>query len=205
MTYDIIVNPLVLQRYRSELAPLNVRLFLEPYFYTLKDYQRPLDLEGMHNYLSYVTNVNIYTSATFIDFVNILLVLSYLYSENYQGEVHVYFTLLNKSNLKEAIFATSKLVLSDYQEVDQILQKISDKQPINNLKINLTGFINYLNFYNNLIDSQRFLMNIDEILEELEDDEFALPAYFANKYANMGLDETFYQNYLKENGYLKED
>ena len=55
-----------------------------------------------------------------------------------------------------------------------------------------------------LLDSNKFLMNIDEMLEEVEEDESKLANYLAVRYSNMGLSEKFYDQYLKEHKIIME-
>lgn len=204
MKYHIINNYDIFKDYKSELVNLNIRLFGEPYFYNLKSYQVPIELNGLINYLSYVEEIVIYSTATFIDFINILLILSFLKNNNYQGKVLINYLLLKKQNIKDAIFTKTIISINDFIDVDLVLANITNNQEVKNHKVNILGYANYINFYNMLLDSNKFLMNIDEMLEEVEEDESKLANYLAMRYSNMGLSEKFYDQYLKEHKIIME-
>ena len=76
MKSHIIVNELIVKDYKDDILNLNVRLFTNKYYYELDNYEIPLDLKGIENHLTFIDEVIIYTSTTFIDYVNVLLVLS---------------------------------------------------------------------------------------------------------------------------------
>ncbi len=204
MKYHIINNYDIFKDYKSEFVNLNIRLFGEPYFYNLKSYQVPIELNGLINYLSYVEEIVIYSTATFIDFINILLILSFLKNNNYQGKILINYLLLKKQNIKDAIFTKIIISINDFIDVDLVLANITNNQEVKNHKVNILGYANYINFYNMLLDSNKFLMNIDEMLEEIEEDESKLANYLAMRYSNMGLSEKFYGQYLKEHKIIME-
>ena len=204
MKYHIINNYDIFKDYKSEFVNLNIRLFGEPYFYNLKSYQVPIELNGLINYLSYVEEIVIYSTATFIDFINILLILSFLKNNNYQGKILINYLLLKKQNIKDAIFTKIIISINDFIDVDLVLANITNNQEVKNHKVNILGYANYINFYNMLLDSNKFLMNIDEMLEEVEEDESKLANYLAVRYSNMGLSEKFYDQYLKEHKIIME-
>ena len=77
MKSHIIVNELIVKDYKDDILNLNVRLFTNKYYYDLDNYEIPLDLKGIENHLTFIDEVIIYTSTTFIDYVNVLLVLSF--------------------------------------------------------------------------------------------------------------------------------
>ena len=74
----IIVNENIYKKYKEDILPLNARLFTNPYFYDLANYKTPSSLTGIIDYLKYFDEISIYTSSTFLDFVNILLIVSFL-------------------------------------------------------------------------------------------------------------------------------
>ena len=87
MKSHILVNPLILKKYKDDVLSLNIRTFTDQYYYNLNDYETPLDLKGIENYLMFIEEINIYCSTTFIDYVNVLLVLSFLRSNSFKNNV----------------------------------------------------------------------------------------------------------------------
>ena len=71
----IVINKKIYERYKEDILPLSARLFCEPYFYNISNYEVPLDLKGLENFLLFTEEIEIYTTSTFIDFVNILLLI----------------------------------------------------------------------------------------------------------------------------------
>ena len=114
----IVVNKDIYLKYKDEILPLNPRLFDTPYFYNLSEYKTPLDLSGISNFLSFTDEVVIYACSTFIDFVNILLVLNFLKENNYQGEVTIKYVFMQHNSLTKSIFVNSKLTQVDYDNVN---------------------------------------------------------------------------------------
>ena len=74
----IVINKKIYEKYKDDILPLSARLFCEPYFYDINNYEVPLDLKGLENFLAFTEEIEIYTTSTFLDFVNIILVLSFL-------------------------------------------------------------------------------------------------------------------------------
>ena len=83
MNTHIIIDKNVYIKFKDDIITLNPRLFCDEHFYKLNDYKTPLDLSGIQNYLTYTDIIELHTLSTFIDFVNILLVLSFLKENNY--------------------------------------------------------------------------------------------------------------------------
>ena len=96
MESHIIINEKIYQSYKEDILPLNARLFTTQYFYNLKEYEVPLDLKGILTYLPYIKKITLYTTASFIDFVNVLLVLSFLKENNYKNEIIINYYLLRR-------------------------------------------------------------------------------------------------------------
>ena len=192
----IIVNKDIYLKYKDEILPLNARLFSEPYFYDLKSYNVPLDLKGIENYLSFTNQIIIYTTSSFIDFVNILLVLTFLKEKGYSSEVVINYVFLHQTTLDKAISINNKLTLQQYNEVDHILECIKENKPMPNINFPIIGYINFSNFYNMLIDHNKFMMCFEEIIEEYEEDAEDIANYLFEKYSNFGLSKEFYLDYL---------
>ena len=72
MKSNIVINKKIYEKYKDDILPLSARLFCEPYFYDIANYNVPLDLKGLENFLSFTKEIEIYTTTTFIDFVNII-------------------------------------------------------------------------------------------------------------------------------------
>ena len=49
-----------------------------------------------------------------------------------------------------------------------------------------------------LVDSDKFLLSLDEIIEEKDLNNEEIATYLYEKYSNMGLNKDFYQSYLKK-------
>lgn len=198
MDINIIINTKIYQTYKDDIILLNPRLFCNPNFYTIKTYTIPNDLTGISSYLKYVDVIYLHSLSTFIDFVNILLVLSYLKQNNYQGQVIIKYYLLNNNNFKKAVFVNTSLTNSDYNNVDEIINAIKVENSISNIMLKLPGFINYINFYNMIIDKEKFIFSINDIIEEYEEDIDLISSYLEEKYSNMGLNKQFYLDILKK-------
>ena len=187
----IVINKKIYEKYKDEILPLNARLFTEPYFYNLNEYKIPLDLKSLENYLSYVERISIFAQASFIDFVNILLVLSFLKEKQYKKEIDISYFIFNKSSLKDAMFCKTILTIDDLNDVDKILDCLKNNKQIKGLNLKVPGFINYINFYNMIIDKTSFELLIDEIMEEVEDDELDIASFLCQKYENMAINKDF--------------
>ena len=194
----IILNENIYRQYKDEVLSLNPRLFTDNYFYNLDTYETPFDLKGLENYLSYVEQIEIFVSFSFLDFTNLLLILSFLKEKKYQNDIIVSYLFTNKARLSEAKLTSTKLKLEDLKDVDEILLCLKNKQSIKNVSLKIPGFINYVNFFNILTNKEQFLEIIDEAMEDIEDNETTIAKYLADKYETMGLNEKFYQEYIKE-------
>ena len=49
-----------------------------------------------------------------------------------------------------------------------------------------------------LVDYDKFLLSLDEVIEEKDLNKKEIASYLYEKYSNMGLSMEFYQNYLKK-------
>ena len=197
MELNIIINKRIYENYKEDILPLSARLFCDPYFYELKTYSHPFDLKGIQTYLKFTRNVILHTTSTFIDFVNILLVLSFLKENGYNNQVTINYYMLNQKSLDKALFISLKQSSNDYNNVDELLNNIKNDKTINNNNlINLPGLINFINFYNLLIDKEKFLLVFEEIIEQNDENIDRIANYLYEKYSNMGLDLNFYINHL---------
>lgn len=198
MDINIIINNKIYQTYKDDIILLNPRLFCESYFYSLKSYTIPNDLTGLTSYLKYVDNIYLHSLSTFIDFINILLVLSYLKQNDYQGKVIIKYYLLTNKSFKNAVFVNTFLTNSDYNNVDEIIKAIKRETTITNISLKLPGYINYINFYNMIINKDNFVFSISEIIDDYEEDIDLISSYLEEKYSNMGLNKEFYLDILKK-------
>ena len=194
----IVVNKDIYLKYKDEILPLNPRLFKEPYFYFLNEYEVPFDLKGITSYLNFVEEVEIYACSTFIDFVNILLILSFLKANNYSGKVNIKYVFMQHNNLAKSIFVNTELTSKDYDEVDKVLTLLKLAQPLPSFEFKVIGYLSYVNFYNMIIDQDKFMLSIDEVIEDFEDDIDEIASYLEKKYSNMGLNKEFYKSYLEK-------
>lgn len=195
----IVVNRQIYLKYKDEILPLNARLFSEPFFYNLKDYSIPLDLSGLENYLSFTSEIIIYATSSFIDFVNILLVLSFLNKKDYNGKVVINYVFLHEKNLQKAILINNNLTKTDYNNVDALIKSIIEEKQLPNIDFKVTGYLNHMNFYNMLIDPEKFIMCLEDVIEKYDEDIENIASYLYEKYSNMGLSKEFYLSYLEKN------
>ena len=105
----IIVDKEIYHKYKEEILPLNARLFTDEYFYNLEGYNVPLDLKGIENYLNFIDEIEIFSMSSFIDFINILLVLSFLLNNSFKGNIVISYYLTSKNNLNDALFTKVEL------------------------------------------------------------------------------------------------
>lgn len=194
----IVVNQDIYLKYKDEILPLNPRLFKEPYFYSLSEYEIPFDLKGISNYLSFTDEIIIYACSTFIDFVNILLILSFLKDNNYQGKVIIKYVLNKGKCLKDSVLVNSELTLKDYDNVNELINIIKNNKPLPRNDFKVVGYLSYVNFYNMIIDYDTFSLVVEDLIEDLEDDVDAIAMYLCDRYNNMGLSKEFYISYLKK-------
>ena len=200
MNTHIVINKRIYENYKDEILPLSARLFCDEYFYDLANYKEPIELIGIKNYLSYIDEIILYTTATCLDFINILLVLSFLKNNNYKGVVNIKYYLLTSTKLKDGMFMETSLNDSDLSLVDELLNNIKNNKLVKNNGLKLPGLINYINYYNILVDDDNFDFYFQEMIEEYEDDIDSFAEYLSEKYINMGLNKQFYINFLKKRG-----
>ena len=198
MKTHIVINKRIYENYKDEILPLSARLFCDEYFYDLKNYKQPVELNGIKNYLLYTKQITIYTTATFLDFVNVLLVLSFLKENNYQNDIIINYYLLNSKTLDEALFMSTNLKGNELEPVETLLSNIKNKNKLTNVSLKLPGMINYINFFNMISDKENFNFYFQELIEECEDDIEELAECLYEKYNNMGLNKQFYLDLIKE-------
>ena len=198
MNYNIIVNKKIYECYKDDFITLNARMFTNEYFYNIDSYKDDLALKGITNYLVFAKEIIIYATSSFIDFVNVLLVLSFLKEHNYDKTVIVKYYLLNQQSIKNAKIAEIKLTSKDYLNINLLINQIKNFKKATVYDVKLIGFNNFLNFYNMLVDFDKFLLSLDEIIEEKDLNNEEIASYLYEKYSNMGLSKEFYQSYLKK-------
>ena len=194
----VIVNKDIYLKHKDEILPLNPRLFSEPYFYTLNKYEVPFDLKGISNYLSFTKEIIIYACSSFLDFVNILLILSFLKDNNFNGKVIIKYVLNKNSDLESSVFVSQTVTYKEYENVDELISLLKDNKPLPSIDIKVIGYWSFINFYNMIVDCEKFMLTIEDIIEDLEDDIDAIASYLQDKYYNMGLSKDFYVSYLKK-------
>ena len=193
----IVINSSIYSKYKEDILPLNARLFCDENFYNLDSYNVPLDLKGIENYLIFIDEIEVYTTSTFIDFVNILLILDFLKTKEYKGKVIINYVMLSSKKLKDSILVNTTLTNNEYDNVADFLLSLKNKEEIKNFNIKLPGSINYINFYNMLVDSDKFIMTLQDVIDECDEDIDEVTDYLFDNYSNMGLSKEFYLEYLK--------
>lgn len=194
----IVINRKIYDKYKAEIHSLDIRFFCDDYFYNLANYSVPFELISLKEYIHYVDEIELFSTASFIDFINILLVLSYLKSIDFKGNVIIGYYMLSKDNLKDAIYTKSVLSSEDYKQIDGLLDEIKNNKKTTTRNIRLVGIDSYLNFLDMLNDSEKFLLNIEEIIDEFDEDINEIANYLESKYSNMGLSKEFYLTYLEK-------
>ena len=194
----IVINSSIYSKYKEDILPLNARLFCDENFYNLDSYNVSLDLKGIENYLIFIDEIEVYTTSTFIDFVNILLILDFLKTKEYKGKVKVNYVMFNSNKLKDSILVNTTLTNNEYDNVADFLLSLKNKEEIKNFNIRLPGSINYINFYNMLVDSDKFIMTLQDVIDECDEDIDEVTDYLFDNYSNMGLSKEFYLEYLKK-------
>jgi len=197
MKNNVIVNELIYKNYKDEVIDLNPRLFTTPYFYSLNTYTTPIDLSGMEHYLKYSEEVIIYATSSFIDFVNILLVLSYLKANNYTKNVTVNYYLSRTNKLDKDLLISKTLNSQDYLDVNDILMSLKENKKITSKGNYLAGMLNYVSFFNTLADSDLLFSIIEDELEDEYDYNNAVQ-YLVDKYANMGINKEYFEGYVSK-------
>lgn len=194
----IVINSSIYSKYKEDILPLNARLFCDENFYNLDSYNVPLDLKGIENYLIFIDEIEVYTTSTFIDFVNILLILDFLKTKEYKGKVIINYVMFSSKKLKDSILVNTTLTNNEYDNVADFLLSLKNKEEIKNFNIKLPGSINYINFYNMLVDSDKFIMTLQDVIDECDEDIDEVTDYLFDNYSNMGLSKEFYLEYLKK-------
>ena len=194
----IVINSSIYSKYKEDILPLNARLFCDENFYNLDSYNVPLDLKGIENYLIFIDEIEVYTTSTFIDFVNILLILDFLKTKEYKGKVIINYVMFSSNKLKDSILVNTTLTNNEYDNVADFLLSLKNKEEIKNFNIKLPGSINYINFYNMLVDSDKFIMTLQDVIDECDEDIDEVTDYLFDNYSNMGLSKEFYLEYLKK-------
>ena len=194
----IIVNKDIYLKHKDEILSLNPRLFNEPSFYSLNDYDVPFDLKGISNYLSFTKEIIIYACSTFIDFVNILLILSFLKDNEYTGKVIIRYVFNKNSNLENCVLVNSELMPVDYSNVNELVALLKENKPLPKIDFKVVGYLSFANFYNMICDYETYMVMIEDIIEDLEDDIDAIASYLFDKFENMGLSKEFYISYLRK-------
>lgn len=198
MITSIIVNKDIYKNYKDSFISLNARLFTEQYFYELNTYEIPLDLKGIEMYIQYNDQIDIYSSTTYIDFINVLLVLSFLRKNNYQKKVVIHYCKFIDKSLEKSNFLNITLKSNDYSNVDLLLFEIKKGKIIKQELINLPGSHNFINFHNMINDNQKFMLSLQEVIEEFDEDIDDIANYLYEKYSNFALSKEYYINYLKK-------
>lgn len=194
----IVINKKIYEKYKDAILPLSARLFCEPYFYDISNYEVPLDLKGLENFLSFTKEIEIYTTSTFIDFINILLVLDFLKNKEFKGNVKINYLFLNGQSLNNSIFVNTNLTLTDYNDVGYVLKAIKEGNTLPKFSNKLIGYINYQNFYNMLIDGDKFIFSLSDVIDKYDEDIDLIASYLEDKYSNMGLNKEFYLKFLEK-------
>lgn len=194
----IIVNKDIYLKHKDEILPLNPRLFSEPYFYSLNTYDVPFDLKGISNYLPFTKEIIIYACSTFIDFVNVLLILSFLKDNNYEGKVNIKYVFNKNATLEKSILINTELTKSDYNDVGLILECLKENKPLPSKDFKVVGYLSFANFYNMMVDYERFMLVIEDAIEDFEEDVEQIATYLETKYSNMGLSKEYYLKYLNK-------
>jgi hypothetical protein len=198
MKSHIIVNELIVKDYKDDILNLNVRLFTNKFYYDLENYQIPLDLKGIENHLSFIDEVVIYTSTTFIDYVNVLLVLSFLRSNSYCKNITIkYYNFICKDFLKDN-FLNISLTNKEYDNVDYLLTLLKLKKVIKEDLVSLPGSYNFINFINMINNHEYFIESLQEVIEHYYEDIDNIASYLANKYSHIGLNKQYYLDYLEK-------
>ena len=130
--------------------------------------------------------------------ITYLLILDFLKTKEYKGKVKVNYVMFNSNKLKDSILVNTTLTNNEYDNVADILLSLKNKEEIKNFNIKLPGSINYINFYNMLVDSDKFIMTLQDVIDECDEDIDEVTDYLFDNYSNMGLSKEFYLEYLKK-------
>ena len=96
------------------------------------------------------------------------------------------------------MFVSNTLTLQDYENVNELIALLKDSKPLPTIDFKVVGYLNFINFYNMIVDYEKFMLTIEDIIEDLEDDIDAIASYLCDKYFNMGLSKEFYVSYLRK-------
>lgn len=198
MKSHIIVNELIIKDYKDDILNLNVRLFTNKYYYDLDNYEIPLDLKGIENHLAFIDEVIIYVSTTFIDYVNVLLVLSFLRSNSYKNKVTVKYFNFTEKDFNKDNFLNISLTNKEYDNVDYLLTLLKLKKYIKEDLVKLPGSYNFVNFINMINNKENFIESLKETIEHFDEDIDNIASYLANKYSFIGLNKNYYIEYLEK-------
>ena len=78
--------------------------------------------------------------------------------------------MFNSNKLKDSILVNTTLTNNEYDNVADFLLSLKNKEEIKNFNIKLPGSINYINFYNMLVDSDKFIMTLQDVIDECDED-----------------------------------
>ena len=102
-----------------------------------------------------------------------------------------------KSNkLQDSILVNTTLTTNDYYDVTSMIESLINENEIKSYNIKLPGIINFVNFYNMIINPERFMITLQEVIEDNDEDIEEVANYLVNQYSNMGLSKEFYLQYL---------
>lgn len=196
MEYHIIVNSNVYNKYKEEIIKLNVRLFCDDNYSNIKNYLPPIDLTGIIDYLPYCEKIFIESTTTFLDYINILLVLSFLNEHEYKKSVIINYYNLQEKKYQKAIFTSLCLNKEEYIDIKLLLNCLKENVKLPKLLLQIPGAINFINFHNNLVDKELFKSLIADDIDNFDGDIEEIAAYLENRFSQFNLSKEFYKNYL---------
>ncbi len=196
MEYHIIVNSNVYKKYKDEIIKLNVRLFCDDNYTNIKNYIPPIDLTGIIDYLPYCEKIFIESTTTFLDYINILLILSFLNAHDYTKKVIINYYNLQEKNYNKAVFTSLLLKKEDYMDIKILIKCLMENIKLPKLILQIPGSINFINFHNNLVDKELFKSLIAEDIDKFDGDIDEIAAYLENRFSQFNLSKKFYKDYL---------
>lgn len=192
MEMHVIVNREIYLSYKKDVYHLSPRLFCEEYFYQFPTYEVPVELTGMKPFLPFVQQVVVYATASFTDFINLLLLLDFLWTNQYVGSIQIHYVFKQNRPLIASYYASVTLERFDYMNVSSVLQSIMQKKEVCHRIKKIPGFDSYIQFYN-LCLNQSLFREVHESIFEMDDKEEQLAA-LSEKYSHFH----FKMEYLKE-------
>ena len=108
------------------------------------------------------------------------------------------YVFANNTSLEKSILVNSELTIKDYDNVDEILDCIKNNNIVKISNFKVVGYLNFINFYNNMVDIEKFMISLEEVIEDFEEDVNEIAIYLETKYSNMGLNREYYLNYLNK-------